>query len=248
MRTKSPREPARPAAFTFDPARILFQGRGVLAVDKPAGIPVHRGTDHPRGLAEAVDEWARTNPGRIEVEAGWPVSPLHRLDLEASGVVLLGLTREATRDVQSFFASGQVKKRYFAFVAGPVAEEATIKGKVRSKLRGVYRYVPSRIDYRRLAGDERLSLVEVSPHEGRTHQIRSLFADIGRPLAGDLRYGKPKPARQFLARFHVPCLLLHARELRLVGGISGLPELFQAPLPDEFRRVCAEKGWAVPEN
>ncbi|MGH9363539.1 MAG: pseudouridylate synthase, partial [Thermoanaerobaculia bacterium] len=88
-----------------------------------------------------------------------------------------------------------------------------------------------------------LSLVEVSPREGRTHQIRSLFADIGRPLAGDLRFGKPKPARQFLEKFAVPGLLLHALELELPAGVVGPARAIRAPIPETFHRLAAAKGW-----
>jgi 23S rRNA-/tRNA-specific pseudouridylate synthase len=230
----------------FDPARVLFQGEGILAIDKPAGLPVHRGTGHLYGLAEAVEAWARMHPGVIHLQDR-PPAPLHRLDLEASGVVLLGLTGAAARTVQAAFAGGLVEKRYLAVVAGPLDETGAIEGEVRSRLRGVYRQLASSLEFRRLAGDERLSLVEVVPQEGRTHQIRALFASAGRPLAGDLRFGKPKPARQFLARFGVAHLLLHARELTLPAGILGPRRSFAAPVPEEFRRVAGEKGWSVPE-
>jgi 23S rRNA-/tRNA-specific pseudouridylate synthase len=229
-----------------EPARILFLGEGLLAYDKPAGIPVHSGTGHPYGLAEAIEVWARRNPGSLPVAPAGQVAPLHRLDLEATGVVLLGIEKGVSQRVQEAFSAGEVKKRYLAVVAGPVAAEASIEGRVRSRLRRVYRHLPSRLDYRRLAGDERLSLVEVEPAEGRTHQIRCLFAAIDRPLAGDLRYGKPKPARQFLARFGLSHLLLHALELVLPGSVFGAPRSFSAPVPEAMRRLIKDKGWEVP--
>jgi 23S rRNA-/tRNA-specific pseudouridylate synthase len=231
--------------MTFDPSRILFHGGGLLAVDKPAGVPVHRGTSHEQGLAEMIDEWASLAPGAIDLGRGKSVLPLHRLDREASGVVLFGLSRSTARAVQTAFAARQVRKRYLAVVAGPVEEAGRIHGKVRSRLRGVYRWLPAELTYRRLEGDERLSLVEVHPEEGRTHQIRALFAEAGRPLAGDLRYGKPRPARQFLEKFGLPCLLLHAAELELMQAPPGLPRSFAAPLPEEFRRLAEKKGWST---
>ncbi len=231
----------------FDPHSILFHGGGLLAVNKPSGIPIHHGTKHPFGLAEIVNEWAVSNPGQVELEPGWKVAPVHRIDLEASGVALLGLTQAASSLVQQAFASGKIQKRYLAVVAGPVDEEADIEGAVRSRLRGVYRHLPSSLHFRRLAGDERLSLVEVVPREGRTHQIRSLFAGIGRPLAGDLRFGKPKPSRQFLERFALSSLLLHAWELRLPPLPVDLPREFIAPLPETFLNLLGQKGWKVPE-
>ncbi len=229
----------------FDPDWILERPEGLVVIDKPAGIPVHYGTDHPRGVAEMLEEWILANPGTLHLSEGRHVSPLHRLDLEASGVLLLGLEHGRSAAVQQAFAEGLVRKRYLAVVAGPVKLEGAIKGKVRTRLRGVYRWLPSRLTYRRLAGDERLSLVEVVPEGGRTHQIRSLFASAGRPLAGDLRFGKPKPSRQFLEKFGLEHLLLHCRELTLPPGPLGAERTFRAPVPAAFRAVAEKKGWAL---
>jgi len=236
----------RCAPAEFDPDSILFQGGGVLAVNKPAGLPVHRGTSHAAGLAELIDEWVRRNPGMIEIRAGKPVRPAHRLDLEASGVLVFALHRTAARDVQEALSSRAAGKRYLAVIAGPVNAMGHIRGVVRSKLRGEYRRLESELAYRRLAGDERLSLVEVTPAGGRTHQIRALFAHEGRPLAGDLRYGKPKPARQFLEKFGVPHLVLHAHRLTLPASVLGTERVIEAPLPPALLRVMEMKGWPLP--
>ncbi|MBI4586947.1 MAG: RNA pseudouridine synthase [Planctomycetes bacterium] len=227
----------------FDPESVLFQGSGLLAVNKPAGIPVHAGTGHPFGLAEMIDAFVKMNPGLLEISPSRPVLPIHRLDLEASGVLLFGLTPELARLAHEAFEARRVSKRYLAVVSGPVKGEETIRGKVRAKGRDGYRWEKSSLDYRRLEGDERLSLVEVVPHEGRTHQIRALFAGLDRPLAGDTRYGKPKPARQFLEKFGVPGLLLHALELTLPPEVLGRERKIQAPLPENFLKVMRQKGW-----
>ena len=97
---RPPSPAAREAAREFDPSWILFQGSGVLAVNKPAGIPVHKGTSHDLGLAEMIDEWVRWNPKVLEIKGGTSVRPAHRLDLEASGVLLFALTlpRGAVRE------------------------------------------------------------------------------------------------------------------------------------------------------
>jgi 23S rRNA-/tRNA-specific pseudouridylate synthase len=227
----------------FDPDSVLFQGSGLLAVNKPAGPPVHAGTSHPFGLAEMIDAFVEMNPGLLEISPGRPVHPIHRLDLEASGVLLFGLTAEMARKTHEAFEARRVEKRYLAVVSGPVKEKGSIRGEVRFKGRDGYRWEKASLDYRRLQGDERLSLVEVVPREGRTHQIRALFAGIDRPLAGDRRYGKPKPARQFLEKFGVPGLLLHALELTLPPKVLGREKTIQAPLPDIFIKVMQQKGW-----
>ena len=80
---------SRETPLTFDPRRILFHGNGLLAVNKPAGVPVHSGTAHAEGLAEKIDAWVHFNPGVLDIRAGKPVFPVQHLDLEASGAVLV---------------------------------------------------------------------------------------------------------------------------------------------------------------
>ena len=231
---------------SFDVSRILFQGNGLLALDKPAGLAVHASESGVYGVAEILSELSRLYPGLIEARAG-KIHPAHLLDKEASGVLLFGLTTAMRRRVQGALEERRVDKRYVAFVAGPVEQAGEIRGRVRSKLRGRIRDLRSSASFKRLHGDDRLSLVEVIPREGRTHQIRALFAGAARPLAGDLRYGKPKPARQFLERFDVPTLLLHVLELHLPSGILGAKRTIRAPLPEAFLRVLEAKGWPLEE-
>ena len=229
--------------FEEPPAPILYEGDGLLAIDKPAGIPVHRGTAHETGIAERMSNWASVHPGVLPLGTHRQLLPLHRLDREASGALLLGVHRAVARKVQTGFADRSIRKRYLAVIAGPLKESGQLRGKVRSRLRGRYRYLPARLAYRRLAGDERLSLVEVEPQEGRTHQIRALFALHNRPLAGDLRYGRAKPAQQFLEKFGIEYLVLHACELALETKVLGHPLTIAAPPSPALLRVLEEKGW-----
>ena len=232
----------------FDPQSILFHGHGLVGVDKPAGVPVHRGTGHSVGVTDLLGEWISLNPGLLDVRPGRKIHPVHRLDLEASGALLLAVKTSAARVAKRAFEERSVTKVYLAVVAGPMPAEGELKGKIRSKLRGRYRHLPASLSYRRLRGDDRLSLVEVKPEGGRTHQIRALMARSGRPLAGDLRYGKPKPAQQFLERFGVGHFLLHAWRLGLPGEVTGRPLLVEAPLPAVFHSVIEQKGWGPLEQ
>ena len=71
--------------------------------------------------------------------------------------------RAMSRQVQRAFAERTITKRYLAVVAGPIKDTGQLRGKVRSKLRGHYRWLPASLEYRKLVGDARLSLVEVTP-------------------------------------------------------------------------------------
>jgi len=227
----------------FDVGRVLFHGSGLLVVDKPSGSPVHEGEGHPRGLIDSLAMWITVNPRVLDIRPGKPIRPVNSLDRETSGVLLLGLARSMAKTVQQAFDKGSVEQRYLAVVAGPLAEHGTIEGNVRFKRHREYRLLPARLDFRRLRGDDRLSLAEVVSHGGRSHLIRSLFAQAGRPLAGDLRYGRPKPSRRFLEKFEVPDFLLHARTLTLPAAVLGADRTFEAPVPEAFQKLCRQKRW-----
>lgn len=229
---------------TFDPRWILFHGGGLLAVNKPAGIPVHTGTGHEVGLAETIDAWVRFHPGVLDIRAGKPVSPVQHLDLEASGVVLFALRRPIARKVREALDAGLVARRFLAVVAGPVEPVGAIRGRVRSRIHGRFRQVDAELSYRRVCGDERLSLVDVTPGKSRRHLIRALFADAGRPLAGDSRYGRPKLARRFLEKFGLRGLLLHSLEVELPPSVLDARKTIAAPLPGELLRIAEQKGWS----
>ena len=81
----------------FDPQSILFHGHGLVGVDKPAGVPVHRGTGHSVGVTDLLGEWVSLNPGLLDVRPGSKIHPVHRLDLEASGALLLAVKTSAAR-------------------------------------------------------------------------------------------------------------------------------------------------------
>ncbi len=227
----------------FDAERILFHGSGLLVVDKPAGLPVHRGTGHPYGLVDSLGAWISLHPRILNVRPGKKIHPINLVDQEASGVILFAFTKAVARNTKAALTAGRVDRRTLAVVAGPLPREGSLKGKVRSRLRGLTRYVPSSLRFRKIEGDERLSLVEVIPGGGQTHLVRSLFAQDGHPIAGDTRYGKPGPCRKFLKKFDLPHFLLHVRRLTIPKEILGGGRAFDAPVPETFEQLCHQKGW-----
>ncbi len=230
-------------ALRFDPQRILFHGGGLLLVDKPAGLPVHKDADHPQGLADSIEVWVSLNPGVLDIRPGKDILPVHLTHREVSGVLPLALSRSMARKTHDAYTSGAAQLRYLAVVAGPLPGEGTLKGKIRTKTQRGNKYQATELTFRLLGGDDRLSLVEILPQGGRTQQIRPLLAQSGHPLAGDSGYGKTKPATLFLEKFGLPHFLLHAHQLTLPRAVLGSEKTFVAPIPDTFARLCQEKGW-----
>ena len=95
--------------------------------------------------------------------------------------------------------------------------------------------------YRTLARGDGAALVELSPETGRMHQLRVHLASIGRPIAGDTRYG----GALMLAGSPVPRLMLHARAIRFPHPSGGEAAL-EAPIPADLRALIARLGLPEP--
>ena len=168
---------------------ILFRDGRFVVLDKPPGLPVHRG---PRG-GPSVEDWFPLLSRRRD--GPWLV---HRLDADTSGCLLVALRRPALREAQALWTSGQVRKTYWAVVAGePGADAGVVDAPLlkRQDRTGWRMEVdaagqPARTEWRVLGRAPGLAWLELRPQTGRTHQIRvHCAAVLGCPLLGDPVYG-----------------------------------------------------------
>ena len=180
----------------------------------------------------AGEDGGRASEGGDRASEGGVPAPglIHRLDREASGLVLFSLSAPAHRRLRAAFARRAIEKRYLALVAGePRPAEGTIalpllrtrSGRVRADATGL----PAETAYRVIEGVRteargggRMSLLEVRPVTGRMHQIRVHLASRGHPIAGDALYGTPEANRG------APRLWLHAFSLTLPEKLAGFLE------------------------
>ncbi len=172
--------------------RILRESAGLIAVDKPAGLPVH-----PLGPDEthtALNALVARSPELVGVgEGGLRSGVVHRLDPGTSGVLVFALHEAAWRSARSAFAEKRVAKRYVARVHGAFAGDRELElrlenrgGHVRVVARGG-RLAVSRIHT--LETGSETSLVEISMRTGVRHQIRATLTELGHPIVGDRLYG-----------------------------------------------------------
>lgn len=216
------------------PEQIIFENLDWIVVNKPPFIPTHATLDNSREhLVQALQDLigARDKKDPKQVYLGVH----HRLDRDTSGVLLFTKRKEANAAVAKAFQERLVHKTYLAVVVGePKAEHFVIKSYLGRDPRNKRRFcsIQSGGDYaetevRRLMTREvaghRLTLLEVKPLTGRTHQIRVHLSEQGLPMAGDDTYGKQLPG--------VKRLLLHAWKLNLLN------HEWCAPLPEEFTRL-----------
>jgi tRNA pseudouridine32 synthase/23S rRNA pseudouridine746 synthase len=199
---------------------ILYAGRGLVVVDKPAGLAVHPGPRTPVSLELAL----------AAAPAGYRgLKPVHRLDRDTSGCLMLARGGGVHRRLAAAFAEGRVEKDYWAVLDGVVAAEEGVIDAALSKVSTAaagWRMVvrpdgkAARTRFRVLARREGRSLVRFRPETGRTHQVRVHATVLGAAIVGDPVYGRGTG------------LLLHARALRLPVD-SGTLEV-EAPVPARF--------------
>lgn len=204
--------------------RVLFIDGEAIVLDKPAGLAVHPGTRTPASLEDYLKD-LRFGFRRVPL-------PVHRLDRDTSGCLLLARNPKAHKRLHRAFEEKKVGKTYLAILDGvPAAEAGTIDlplGKTSTAEAG-WRMVPdpggkAAITHWRVAAvREGRAAVIFTPETGRTHQIRIHAAQgIGIPIAGDPVYGAGKGP-----------MLLHALSLRVER--DGKPAIeATAPLPPSF--------------
>lgn len=191
---------------------IIFQNRDMLAVNKPAGLPVQPGTGHTDSVV--------TRLRAMFSGADFLPAPVHRLDRDTTGVLLAGASHAALKGLSRDFAEGRVHKTYLAWVQGrwPHDEEILLEdalekqgGPGREKVQaGSGKTALARV--RPVRYRKTYTLLRVRLLTGRTHQIRVQLASRGFPLVGDVKYGGPACSQG---------LLLHAWKIRLDIHLDG---------------------------
>lgn len=210
---------------------ILLEGPDFLVVYKPAGLAIHRGAGHERdNLADRADNWLKRR--RLPFGA----FPVHRLDVGTSGPVLFAKGRRAAGILGSYFMNGQVKKHYMALAVGETADSGELHSPVPAK--GKLRAAATR--YRRVAGNQHYSLLQLELVSGRKHQIRRQLADAGHPLVGDRRYGGPNVLNQ-----QQP--FLHCCTLAWPDSGSGQMLTVDCPLPQDLKHLLSDIGLCPPD-
>lgn len=234
---------------------VIHQDDRLIAIDKPAGLLVHR-SDLDRHETDFAVQRLRAQVGRVV----WPV---HRLDKGTSGLLLFALDAEAARDLGSQFERGEVAKRYLAVVRG-IPEASGVIDHPLGRLPDEYgdrgtRDVaqPAVTRYRRLATVElpvavdryptsRYALVELCPETGRRHQLRRHMKHLAHPIIGDATYGKGRHNRFFQDHFGCHRLLLAAVGLAFKHPDDGREVILSAPPSPDFADCLRKLGWPDP--
>jgi tRNA pseudouridine32 synthase/23S rRNA pseudouridine746 synthase len=207
--------------------RLLWENDDAVAVEKPSGIPTIPG----RG------DVGRPMSALLEEALGKKVWIVHRLDLDASGVVVFAKSAAAHKRLCADFEHRRARKRYLALVEGEPKDEGRIDAPLREFGSGrVGVGEGGKLSSTRYAVRARglgCALLDAEPLTGRRHQLRVHLYSIGHPILGDRLYGKTRPVGA------APRLMLHALSLEL----PGLPVL-ECPPPEDFRDELSRRSVA----
>ena len=217
--------------------RILYKDSVIIVINKPAGMPVHAGP----GGGENIEQFLEPLKFGISTTPGLG----HRLDRDTSGCLILGRHPKALSRLGKLFMAKRIKKRYWAIVSGKPPEDSgridLPLAKQTSDTRSWWMKVDESgqeavTEYKVLGSSGNISWLELTPHTGRTHQLRVHMAEIGCPILGDKVYGDKGTDSP---------LQLHAEWIEIPLHHNQEPIQVSAPPPEhmlERLRECGYRG------
>lgn len=243
--------PPEPSGLTPEPLPldILYEDADLIMVNKPPGLVVHPAPGHRRGTL--LNALLHHCPDLAAVGDLNRPGLVHRLDKDTSGVLVAAKTAQAHAQLVKRFQDREVEKTYVALVWGRFArEEGEINQEVgrhpsaRQKMSVHARRGKPAVTYWMVLAEYPgpVTLLELLPKTGRTHQLRVHLAALGHPIVGDATYGggatrlKGNPFLKGL-RPLVARQLLHARSLKFAHPRTGAPVVGEAPVPKDFQVV-----------
>ncbi len=237
---------------------IVFQDEYFVAVNKPAGMLVHRSW-----LDKHETQFVMQT---LRDQIGQHVFPLHRLDRPTSGVLIFALSSGVASQVMPMFANHEMVKTYHAIVRGWIEDTGRLDYALKVELDKIADKHASQekeaqeaiTDYRSLAKTEipystgkfpttRYCLMELKPLTGRKHQLRRHMAHLRHPIVGDTTHGDGKHNKLFREVYDSHRLLLHASSLEFVHPFTNQTVLIKAKVDDTWQKICEEFAWQMPE-
>jgi len=229
---------------------VIYEDDELLVINKPAGIIVNR-ADSVK--VETVQDWAEqwftvhsVQFADKESEFAKRAGIVHRIDKETSGLLVIAKTPESFLELQRQFKERIVKKTYVALVHGALVPP---DGKIDAPIgrlpwnREHFGVIPggkeAQTNYHCVktftVSGETITLVEVYPHTGRTHQIRVHMKYINHPVLGDYLYAGRKTSRD--DRLWAQRVMLHASRISFNHPKTQIPLALEAPMPDDMNKI-----------
>ena len=187
---------------TGDSPKVIHEDNHIIVVIKPPNIPTQADSSGDLDLASVIKTYLKekyNKPGNVFL------GMVHRLDRPVCGVMVFAKTSKAASRLSDQFRRGTVKKEYAATVEGVLDDgpktlvHYLVKDREKNRTKA---FTKERADakkasltYSTVESDGKATLLSVTPHTGRPHQIRAQLAAIGHPILGDIKYGAKKPLK-----------------------------------------------------
>ncbi|RFC53917.1 pseudouridine synthase [Brumimicrobium aurantiacum] len=230
----------------IDQLEIIYEDDYILAINKPAGLLVHR-----TKIARDVHEFAMQI---LRDQVGYQVTPIHRLDRKTSGVLLFAKKQEFVHEFQSTLQQDSTQKHYLAVTRGyfpaqisvdhPLTNDAGKKQEARTSFKLIQK-VEIDLPFGKF-DTSRYSLIEAFPQSGRMHQIRKHLNHLRHPIIGDRPHGCNKQNALFLNKFGLEKMLLHAVSLKLKHPYTKEELIINAKVPEHFKEISNHLGLKLP--
>lgn len=237
---------------------IIYQDEYMVAVNKPAGMLVHRSW-----LDKHETQFVMQT---LRDQIGQHVFPLHRLDRPTSGVLVFALSSEIAANMMPMFAQHEMQKTYHAIVRGWIEQADVLDYPLKEELDkiadkfarqdkeaqdAVTAYQPlAKVEVPHSTGKfptTRYCLMEMQPKTGRKHQLRRHMAHLRHPIVGDTTHGDGKHNRLYREVYDSHRLMLHASELSFIHPYTQQPLVLRAGFDQTWQRLFTTFGWHNPQ-
>lgn len=240
---------------TTDQIEIIYEDDFLVAINKEAGLLVHR-------------SWLDKDETRFAMQlardaVGCHVFPVHRLDRPTSGVLLFAKSSAVARSLTEAFTEHRVTKHYLAVVRGFMPEQGSVDHALSFKPDAIadkfanldkpaqeamthwqcLTQVELPFAVSKKHDTSRYSLMRLIPVTGRKHQLRRHMRHLFHPIVGDTSYGDGRHNRFFRTQYGCTRMLLHAQSLALNHPVTGEPLLLKAELDNQWLRIMKEFSW-----
>lgn len=225
----------------FEPP--VYEDDHLLVINKPAGLLSQADASGDISLIDAARTYLKKNT--TDGTEAFEIVISNRLDRNTSGIILMPKDYPTLQTVNAAIRERHALKEYHTIVFGVIKKPGTLTGFLTKDTAENKSAIQSqsekgakevRLDYCPLADNGKFTLLEITLHTGRSHQIRSQLADYGFPVIGDYKYGDTSINRQFNQKYGLKHHLLHSRHY----AIKDLGYDFTAPYPALFKQLLRE--------
>lgn len=225
----------------FEPP--VYEDDHLLVINKPAGLLSQSDASGDISLIDAARTYLKKNT--TDGTEAFEIVISNRLDRNTSGIILMPKDYPTLQTVNAAIRELHALKEYHTIVFGVIKKPGTLTGFLTKDTAENKSAIQSqsekgakevRLDYCPLADNGKFTLLEITLHTGRSHQIRSQLADYGFPVIGDYKYGDTSINRQFNQKYGLKHHLLHSRHY----AIKDLGYDFTAPYPALFKQLLRE--------